>query len=254
MAWTIEQRLTALRERCLIPHGWERSPEEGPSDPDGAPLPWYTYAAQEILGQIVRPNFRVFEFGCGHSSLWWAARAQEVISVDHDLEWLSRVGSLRPDNLTLLHRPRGAPHKDVPAHMLAAFGKLFEAQPVADDDNHNVVHGFNLRDFVGYAGTLLEWPQHYFDIIVVDGMARSLCAYLAGLWVKPHGIVVFDNSDRWQYGPGFEILRDMGFGRFDFYGLGPINSYEWCTSLFAKSLLPFLTVPPREKRRTDLHW
>jgi hypothetical protein len=254
MAWTIEERLAILRERYLTPRGWDRPLEEGPVDAQGRPLPWITYAAQEVLSQIVRPNFRVFEFGCGNSSLWWADRVKEVVSIDHDPEWLQRVGQNKPDNLSLLYRPQGASHAEVPGHILAGIGKLAALQPVSPDEKHNVIHGFNLPDFIGYATTLLEWPQHHFDIIVVDGMARSLCAYLAGLWVKPHGIVVYDNSERWQYSVGFEMLRDMGFGRIDFFSAGPVNCYESCTSLFVKSLMPFLTIAPREKRPSDLHW
>jgi hypothetical protein len=46
--------------------------------------------------------------------------------------------------------------------------------------------------------------------------------------------VVFDNADRDV--KGYEALEADGFARIDFRGLGPINSYEWCTSIFVREL------------------
>ena len=45
-------------------------------DRDGNPLPWYTYPAIEYLRQFDYKDKKVFEFGCGFSSLFWALRAQ----------------------------------------------------------------------------------------------------------------------------------------------------------------------------------
>ena len=103
----------------------------------------------------------------------------------------------------------------------------------------DVAHGLNCEDFTAYAAALARWPRNYFDVIVVDGMARSLCAYMAGLWVKDDGIVIFDDAGRREYAPGYQALDEMGFGRIDFFGPGPLDTYEWCTSLFVKSLNHF---------------
>jgi hypothetical protein len=121
-------------------------------------------------------------------------------------------------------------------------------------DEHTVGSGLNHADFVGYAAALFDWPRHYFDVVVVDGMARSGCCYLAGVAVKPGGVVVVDNSDRWHYSAGLDALRDLGFGRIDFWGLAPGLGYETCTSLFVKSLEPLLAVPPRERAKVDIDW
>lgn len=247
-------RLPQLVENYLKRRGWDRPAAEGPVASDGSPLPYITYPAQSILAQIARPETRVFEFGCGHSSLWWSARVKEVVSVDHDPGWISLVERRKPDNLTLVHCPQHAPCPEIPAHHLEAFTEIIAKQPLSGRADHDIQHGLNCADFLGYAATLIQWPVGYFDVIVVDGMARSICAYLAGHSVKPDGLVVIDNSDRWQYWPGFHALQYMGFGRIDFFGIGPVNSHEWCTSLFAKSIVPFCSVPPRQKPNGDLGW
>jgi hypothetical protein len=102
------------------------------------------------------------------------------------------------------------------------------------------MHGHNCRDFQGYATSLLTWPQGHFDIIVVDGMARALAAYLAAHWVRLDGLIVFDNSERTEYEAGYRWLRRLGFGRIDFWGPGPVNDFHWCTSFFVRSVAPFL--------------
>lgn len=48
---------------------------------------------------------RVLEFGAGMSTLWYAGRVREVVSVEHDERWAAHVGSLLPGNATLVLRP-----------------------------------------------------------------------------------------------------------------------------------------------------
>lgn len=83
-------------------HGQLRSMEEMlPVGPGGEPIPWYTYPALEQLAQFDFSGCSVFEYGCGHSSLWWASRAARVTSVDHDSKWLELVAARAPQNLLL---------------------------------------------------------------------------------------------------------------------------------------------------------
>lgn len=85
-------------------------------------------------------------------------------------------------------------------------------------------------------------------------MARSLSAWLAAKYVTPGGFVLFDNSDRWQYNAGYRALAAQGFHRLDYYGPGPVNVIEWCTSIFAKSLEPFCGVVDSPRGDNDLGW
>ena len=71
-----------------------------------------------------------------------------------------------------------------------------------------------------------------FDCVVIDGRDRVNCARHALGALTAGGVIVWDNSDRDCYQEGFDFLRDHGFRRIDFWGLGPINAYPWCTSIF----------------------
>lgn len=88
--------------------GWRASVERGYAvDVAGNPLPWLSYAAIEWLDAMVRAHHTVFEYGCGQSTQWFAARCGRVVSVEHDLAWADRVRDTAPPSCEVRHRPIG---------------------------------------------------------------------------------------------------------------------------------------------------
>jgi len=82
-----------------------------------------------------------------------------------------------------------------------------------------------------YSREVLKY-QNEFDIIVIDGRDRINCARNALAALKPDGVILWDNSDRDEYRLGYELLERNGFRRLDFAGMGPLNAYQWTTSIF----------------------
>ena len=68
-------------------------------------MPWITYPAIDWLGKRLVKEHRVFEYGSGHSTLWYARHVSEVVAVEHDFEWTQRL--IVPRNVTLLYRADG---------------------------------------------------------------------------------------------------------------------------------------------------
>jgi len=66
----------------LTKRGWFQSLDGVPRNNEG-PVPWITYPAFRQLQRMIKPGLKVFEYGCGASSLWWADHAAEVTSVEH---------------------------------------------------------------------------------------------------------------------------------------------------------------------------
>ena len=237
----------------LEKRGWFESLDGIPRNKDGL-VPWITYPAFRQLQRIVKPGGKVFEYGCGGSSHWWATRAAEVISVEHDAAWAARVSETAPANLKIVSRVM---NEETGAKQKAAVAKFFAAPPalpVSPFPEHNIMHGLLCEEFVAYATEICSHKKASFDVIVVDGMARTLTAWLAAQYVKPDGIIVFDNSDRWQYNGAYKLLNEAGFRRIDFYGPGPVNRQEWCTSLFVKSLDVFQDSIDSPQGDCDLGW
>lgn len=76
--------------------------QETPVDSDGSPLPWITYPAMDYLSRLDFSSAAVLEYGSGASSLWWAARAARVTSVEGRAEWADRIRKQAPTNLEVL--------------------------------------------------------------------------------------------------------------------------------------------------------
>lgn len=82
--------------------GWKRSFMEGrPLDGNEHPIPWYTYPAIEFLRSLNLRESRIFEYGCGNSSMFWAALSREVIAVENNTEWARVINALHVPRLTI---------------------------------------------------------------------------------------------------------------------------------------------------------
>lgn len=95
-------RLAILHGGALVEEGWFRSFGEWRAiDRLRQPVPWYTYAFRHFLEPRLNESMRVFEYGTGLSTLWYAKRVAEVVAVEHDEEWAGRVRSEAPANCTV---------------------------------------------------------------------------------------------------------------------------------------------------------
>jgi cephalosporin hydroxylase/SAM-dependent methyltransferase len=176
--------------------GWINSLMAGkPINIESNPLAWYTYPAIEFLENKINKNFRIFEFGSGNSTLWFAEKAQQVISVESDSNWFTYIHNNKPSNVDL----------------------------------------YLIENEIEYSSKILEYPEKYFDIIVIDGINRNKCSESCINRLKEDGLIIFDNTDDRRYDKGITFLASQGFKRIDFYGLTPSYTYKNCTSIFFKT-------------------
>ena len=177
--------------------GWFNSVNEKlPVDQNGNCLPWYTYPAISFLEGRISSGMNVFEYGSGNSTLWWSKRVSNVVSYEHDFGWYSILKGKVPANVSYNH---------------CALEKGDE-----------------------YSKAVLSDSNKY-DVVIIDGRDRINCAKNSLDSLREGGVIVWDNSDRDQYKEGYDFLLENGFRRLDFSGLGPINPYPWCTSVFYKN-------------------
>ena len=127
-------------------------------------------SAQEFFATILRPDFTVFEWGSGGSTLWLAQRVAHVVTVENIPIWQLEVGRYAQqaglDNIE---------------YLLVCWEK---GEPITDA----------LLD--AYTETILQFPLESFDLIFSDGWgeARRRCAPLADSRLKPGGWLVADDS------------------------------------------------------------
>jgi hypothetical protein len=66
-------------------------------DPQGNPVPWYSFPAIDYLATVDFSTKKVFEYGSGNSSIWWSQRCKELTAVEHDrkfFDWMNSRGKL----------------------------------------------------------------------------------------------------------------------------------------------------------------
>jgi len=155
-------------------------------------LPWFSYAAIDFLEKYLRPETRVFEFGSGGSTLFFAQRVKSVSTVEDNAHWCdivaAKISACRIKNVDLLHVP---------------------VEFVTD------------QVFAG-SEYLQAVRQSSFDVIVVDGTewtptARPICFHAAEEQIAPGGIIVVDDS--WRYRELRQANRARRLETFE--GVGP---------------------------------
>ncbi|MBD3636831.1 MAG: FkbM family methyltransferase [Crocinitomicaceae bacterium] len=77
--------------------------------------------------------------------------------------------------------------------------------------------------------------NHKYDIIIIDGMSRLECAFNCLNNLSERGIIIWDDSVREEYEPGYQFLLENGFKRLDFHGMTPIVELATATTVFYRS-------------------
>ncbi|NVO13646.1 MAG: SAM-dependent methyltransferase [Rhodoplanes sp.] len=97
-----------LRAAWILVHrrGQTRRDADGNCvDAQGEPLPWLTYPAIDFLDSLELRGRRVFEFGSGGSTLFWARRGATVCSVEHHVPWFEKMKKHAGGTIMLIGQP-----------------------------------------------------------------------------------------------------------------------------------------------------
>ena len=168
--------------RALRDEGWLRSYRARlPLSRTGLPLPWYTYPAISLLADRLPAKAHVFEYGSGHSTLWYASRCERVVSVESDAAWFEAISCRLPDNAEV----------------------VLQTDPLMYSSEIGRHRG-------------------QFDIVAIDGQWRAACAREAIDYLKPSGVVIWDNSDMPEFEfevASSEVLVPAGFKQLELRGL-----------------------------------
>jgi len=152
-------------------------------------VPWIVSDAVSFIEENIKPTDSVFEYGSGGSTLWFAKKAQSVISVEHDKGWATKISSCAQENVKVLFIP-----------------------PDEKLDKNYLSEAIKGKSFKSYASSIDCFSQ--FDWIIIDGRTRVWCAKHALCKIKK--FIVLDDSDRSYYSEVHEIMK--GFKRRVFSG------------------------------------
>ena len=147
-------------------------------------LPWVSWAAVDFLKGFVRATMDVFEYGTGGSTLFFARRCRQVVSVEDDRNWLNLVSDhLARNGITNVQ---------------------LRLRPFDFSKANNFAHSA-YPDAIG---------KETYDVIFVDGKdwsgtGRPVCFKRAEQNINPGGVIVLDDS--WR--PRYRALRNSNSAR-----------------------------------------
>jgi len=181
---------------------------------EGEPIPWLTYPFIDFIQDRLNKDLSIFEFGAGNSSIYFAKKSKSVISVEHSPEWYKIIKSndkYKYENLDI---------------------RLVEIPDEMKEKGYHTMAFTNTENEYVYS---LKNTGKKYNVVVVDGLFRNSCIMHSLDSLTDDGIIFLDNTSKHYTDAlrsGTDFLKNNGFRRLDFYGMGPIYSRKSCTSIF----------------------
>lgn len=180
-------------------------------------IPWITFPAIRWLDQHLTSEMTIFEWGSGASTLYFAKRSKKVISIECSEPWVKIV-----QTKLLAQRLNNVDLKFIAPEGKKSNGFLINKKE--EKLYQSEAPSFSGKTFINYAKSITQYPDNYFDLVMVDGFARTGCLALAQYKVKDGGALILDNSEREHYKPALSIFNSPTWTINHFPGPCP-NSY-----------------------------
>ena len=193
-----------------------------------APLedrPWLTFRTIKWINAYLKNEMRVFEYGSGSSTLFFAERVKKLISIEHDVDWyrllVDLLQKMQIENVAyILSKPIRSKGLEKNAMDPNAYSSGFSEK-------------YQGLDFSEYVKMIDKYPDESFDLILIDGRSRPSCIKHAIRKLKQNGVIILDNSNRERYKLA-EKQYLCSFKCKRFYGIGPYSTIPWETSIYYK--------------------
>ena len=127
--------------------------------------PWLAQTAIIVLSSWLKPTDVGFEWGAGRSTIWLARKVHHLTSVEHDMKWYQVVKEelekARITNVNLV---------------LCKIDGGKESE---------------------YVRAMDSYPPNSLDFVLIDGRLRHHCLDTAIDKLRPGGLVILDNANRY---------------------------------------------------------
>ncbi len=189
-------------------------------------MPWISFTIINFLEKYLKPEMKVFEYGSGGSTLFFAKRVETVVSIEHNKLWFEKVNLylqelklknidyklLEPENDSEFHKKNIADSNDYISGNAESAGKNYEK----------------------YVKSIDQYPDEYFDVVSVDGRARPSCCKHALPKIKKGGYLIYDNVETIYYEDSISLLKPNEWEVVRHYGLFPYLTHFSMTLLAKK--------------------
>jgi hypothetical protein len=145
----------------------------------------------------------LFEYGSGGSTLFFSQLSKKIVSIEHDKMWYAKI------------------KKEIEKNKFSNCDYRF-VPPIKGRNPAYASTKEKGMDFKKYVLSINEFPDGFFDFVLVDGRARNACLSACIKKVKKGSYLILDNSERSEYRKGMELLSR--FKRTDFISPAPYLS------------------------------
>ena len=166
-------------------------------------MPWMTFDAIDFLKKNLNKKMHVFEYGMGGSTIFLANHVLHVTSVEHDKEWFESANKFFREKGVSNCKPLFfSPEKE------ANIEKSDSSDPAIFTTGDQSWRSFS---FFNYVKSIEQFPDNYFDLVIVDGRSRPACLKACVNKIKSGGWILLDNADRPHYRRAIDELITHGF-------------------------------------------
>lgn len=125
-------------------------------------LPWMDKKEIDLIKSYLKSEYKVFEWGCGGSTLYFSKYVSLYRSIEHNEEWFDKISKQIKKNTEIyLHK--------------------------------------NVDNYISYINAIKKYDTVY-DAVLIDGRQRVSCAFVAKDFIKPNGLLfVHDYFNREYY-------------------------------------------------------
>lgn len=177
-------------------------------------IPWIPLTAKIWLDKTLKPDMTLFEYGSGLSTLYFSSKVKNIVSIEHNRKWYNIFEKeLKKNQITNCEYYLKEPE---------SFGTLNITKNKAEYiSNTKEYRGFHFKEYVE---TIDIYPDHYFDIVFIDGRARIDCIKHSINKIKSGGFLILDNSEEKKYKLAQSILKN--YEKLTFFDISPLNPYS----------------------------
>jgi predicted O-methyltransferase YrrM len=163
-------------------------------------IPWLTFDAIRAISSVQRSNWSVFEYGSGHSTLYWRKFGMRVVSVENNPNW---------------------------------YAYMVKALQGRESEDIRLIYASTKE---AYVESIDEFGEPGFDLILVDGAYRRECVLVAVKHVRAGGYLVVDNTDwHWLTDSPYAGIPS-NWTRSVYAGYAPMIGYRSETTLWQRPL------------------
>lgn len=140
-------------------------------------FPWFCPGAVHFLDRSILPGAIALEYGSGRSTIWLASRVSHLTSVEHDSTWFKSIASRISRN--------------------GITNVVYRYTPIEGANETKGPIGCVTANLPRYVSVADDFADGTLDLVIVDGQFRLECIRHTIPKIRPGGLLLLDDSQRW---------------------------------------------------------